>query len=275
MDTPIPRWLRAFFVIVVLQAFLVTPALFQPTLINIVEPWPASPLNARFIGALYTALGIAVLLCLRARAFRQVRLIVIGIAVATGSLLFITLYRLWLFGMGELALPNTFPVGWTLFYIIDPLVALYALWRFRGQDTPPAMPNPLGRLWAAEAVIFGALGLVLLLLPTLAVTLWPWAMTPPLSQLYSGHFITIAVVSAFAVREPRWDAVRIMVVTIMVLALLVLAVSIVHVDRFTSTASTVIWFAFFGVQAIGLGALLWRRRARRSPGAAVPRAGVS
>ena len=132
-----------------------------------------------------------------------------------------------------------------------------------------------GRVWVAEAVIFGALGLVLLLLPTLAVALWPWAMTPPLSQLYSGHFITLAVVSAFAVREPRWDAVRIMVVTIMVLAVLVLAVSIVHLDRFKPNPSTLIWFIFFGAQAIGLGALLWRRRARRSPGAAVPSAGVS
>ncbi|MFN8482529.1 MAG: hypothetical protein U0768_05745 [Anaerolineae bacterium] len=275
MDTPIPRWLRAFFVIVAVQAFLVTPALFQPTLINIVEPWPASPLNARFIGALYTALGIAVLLCLRARAFRQVRLVTIGIVVATGTLLLITFYRLWMFGMDELALKGQFPTMWTLFYIIDPLVALYALWRFRGQDRPPAMPNPLAWLWSAEAAIFGALGLLLLVLPDLAVSFWPWAMTAPLSQLYSGHFITLAVVSAFAVGEPRWDAVRIMVVTIMTLAMLVLAVSVVHFDRFKSNPSTVIWFVFFGAEAVGLGALLWRRRAHRSPGAAVPRTGVS
>ncbi|MFN8471686.1 MAG: hypothetical protein U0822_05790 [Anaerolineae bacterium] len=275
MDTSIPRWLRVFFVIVTAQAFLVTLALFQPTLINIVEPWPASPLNARFIGALYTALGIGVLLCIRARFFREVRLITIGIVVATATLLFITLYRLWAFGMGELALPDKFPVGWTLFYIIDPIVALYALWRFRSQDTAPAAANPLAWLWGAEAIIFGVVGLFLLFLPALAISLWPWAMTPPLAQLYSGHFITIAVVSAFAIREPRWDAVRIMVATIMVLALLVLAVSVVHFDRFKSNAWTVAWFIFFGAEAIGLGALLWRRRVRGSPGAAIPSTGVS
>ena len=275
MDVPIPRWLRAFFVIVAVQAFLVTLALFQPTLINIVEPWPASPLNARFIGALYTGLGIGVLFCLRTHWFREVRLITIGIGVATASLLFITLYRLSVFGMGELALPDKFPVGWTLFYIIDPLVVIYTLWRFRGQDTAPDAPNPLGWLWGTEAIIFGVLGLLLLLLPNLAISLWPWAMTSPLSQLYSGHFLTLAIVSAFAVREPRWEAVRIMVVTIMALALLILVASVIHFDRFKSNPSTWIWFAFFGLEAVGLGLLLWRRRVRRSPGAAVSSACVS
>ncbi len=274
MDAPIPRWLRAFFLVVAAQAFLVTLALFQPTLINIVEPWPASPLNARFIGALYTGLGIGVLLCLRTRWFREVRLIVVGIAVATATLLVITLYRLGVYGMGELAFPDQFPVGWTLFYIIDPLVVVYTLWRFRGQDTAPNTPNPLAWLWATEAVFLGALGLLLLLLPNLAISLWPWAMTSPLSQLYSGHFLTLAVVSALAVREPRWEAVRIMVITLMAIAFLILAVSVIHFDRFKSDLSTVIWFAFFGAQAIGLAVLLWRRRVRQSPGAAVSRAGV-
>ena len=274
MDAPIPRWLRAFFLIVTAQAFLVTLALFQPTLINIVEPWPASPLNARFIGALYTALGIGVLLCLRARWFREVRLVTIGIGVATATLLFITLYRLAMFGMGELAFPDKFPVGWTLFYIIDPLIVVYTLRRFRGKDTAPDTANPLALLWAAQAVIFGVVGLFLLFLPDLSMTLWPWAMTSPLSQLYSGHFLTLAILSALAVREPRWEAVRIMVVTLMVLAALVLLVSVIHFDRFKANASTWIWFVFFGAQAVGLAVLLWRRRVRPSPGAAVSTAGA-
>ena len=49
MDQPIPRWLRIFFLIVAAQAFLLFIALIQPSLINLVEPWPATPLNARFI----------------------------------------------------------------------------------------------------------------------------------------------------------------------------------------------------------------------------------
>ena len=57
-----PIWLRLFFLFVVLQALLVGSALIQPTLISLVMPWPASPLNARFIGALYIMGAISALL---------------------------------------------------------------------------------------------------------------------------------------------------------------------------------------------------------------------
>ncbi len=271
MDRPIPRWLRAFFLVVTVQAFLVTPALFQPSLINIVEPWPASPLNARFIGALYTALGIGVLLCLGARAFREVRLILIGIGVATGVLLVISLARLQAFGLGELAL-HQFPTMWILFYIIDPLVVVYTLWRFRDSDPAGGGRSDLWPLWTAEAALLGLVALVLLVAPPLAMRLWPWALTEPLSQLYSGHFLTLAFVCALAAREARWEGVRIVAVTLVVLSLLVLVVSVIHLDRFKPNASTIVWFALFGAEAVGLGLLLWRRGLRRAPSAPEPRA---
>ncbi len=63
MAQPLPWWLRAIFVLVAAQALLLVAAFIQPPLISLLVPWPASPLNARFIAAIYTALGLDVLLC--------------------------------------------------------------------------------------------------------------------------------------------------------------------------------------------------------------------
>ena len=263
MDSPLPRWLRIFFLIVALQAFLLFIALIQPSLINLVEPWPASPLNARFIAALYTALGMAVLLCSRARVFREVRIILAGVGLATAGLLVITLYRLAVFGFGELAYPDRFPVGWTLFYLLDPLVVAWTFWRWRGERVGAASSRMAG-FWLLQALILGVSGLVLLLTPPLAISLWPWALTPPLSQLYSGFFLTLAVCCWLASREAEWSGARLLTLALALLALLVLAVSGIHLDRFKPGLPTLIWFALFGAEALAF-ILVWLRHAARQP----------
>jgi len=83
MAQPLPWWLRAIFVLVAAQALLLIAALFQPPLVSLLVPWPASPLNARFIASMYTALGLGVLLCSMARSFREVRIVLFLICFAT------------------------------------------------------------------------------------------------------------------------------------------------------------------------------------------------
>ena len=83
MAQPLPWWLRAIFVLIAAQALLLVAAFFQPPLISLLVPWPASPLNARFIAAIYTALGLGVLLCSMARSFREVRIVLFGMMLVT------------------------------------------------------------------------------------------------------------------------------------------------------------------------------------------------
>ena len=78
------------------------------------------------------------------RNFLQVRIVLIGLGVATTVLFLFTLFRL-LFSPGEL--PAT-PVIWLLLYFIDPLLVVFALGRLGA--TEPAAPqanNPLSFLW--------------------------------------------------------------------------------------------------------------------------------
>lgn len=159
MDRPIPWWLRAIFVLVAAQALLLVAVFFQATLVSLLVPWPASPLNARFIASLYTALGIGVLMCSFSRTFREVRIVLFGIGFATGLLFLLTLYRMFLYP-GEL---DHFPVMWMLFYIVDPLLVAFSFWRLGSKDTAARGTNPLTSLWIVQAGIFEIVGLLLLL----------------------------------------------------------------------------------------------------------------
>jgi len=252
MAQPLPWWLRAIFVLVAAQALLLIAALFQPPLVSLLVPWPASPLNARFIASMYTALGLGVLLCSMARSFREVRIVLFGIGFATGLLFLLTLFRMIAYP-GEL---TKFPLFWMLFYLIDPILVVFSFWRLGGRDKAPSEPNPLALLWVIQAAILGGFGLLLLFLPEVAISIWPWVMTVQLSQLYSGFFLSLSVVSALAAREPRWEGVRVLAFIFAILAVLVLIISIVHIGRFKSDASTIIWFVFFGAEAVVFGGLL-------------------
>ena len=249
-----PWWVRAVLWLAAAQALLLLLALVQPSAVNLLVPWPASPLNARFIASLYVSLGVGVVLCSLAARFREMRIVLIGIATATTLLLFLTLLRMWLHP-GELA---TFPTFWLLFYVVDPLLVGLVFWRLGWGGTGPETARPPAALWLAQAVLFGAAGLVLLFLPDVARGLWPWAMTEPQSQLYSAFFLTLALTSLLASRETGWDGVRWLVLMIALLAVLVIAVSLLHLPRFTRAPATAVWLALFGAEALVFGGLFVR-----------------
>jgi len=255
----VPWWVRAVLWLAAAQALLLLLALVQPSAVSLLVPWPATPLNARFIASLYVSLGAGVVLCSLAPRFREMRIVLVGIATATTLLFFLTLLRMWLHP-GELA---RFPTFWLLFYLVDPLLVGLVFWRLGwggGAQATRAVARPPAALWVVQAVLFGAAGLVLLFLPGVARGLWPWTMTEPQSQLYSAFFITLALASLLATREPGWDGVRWLVLMIALLAVLVVAVSLLHLPRFTKApAATAVWLALFGAEALVFGGLFVRR----------------
>jgi peptidoglycan/LPS O-acetylase OafA/YrhL len=166
---------------------------------------------------------------------------------------------------GEL---DHFPYIWMLFYIVNPLLVAFSFWRLghrNGKDTAARGTNPLIPLWIVQAGIFGIVGLLLLLFPGIGVAFWPWHMTEPLSQLYSAFFLTLAIGNAMAVRESHREGIRWLAFILALLGLLVLIVSLMDFQRFKPGISTVIWFAFFGIEALVFsGLFLFGRRVRPS-----------
>jgi hypothetical protein len=248
-----PIWLRLFFLFVVFQALLVASALIQPAMITLVLPWEASPLNARFIAALYAMGAISALLCMLAGRYVEVRISLIEIGLVTGGLLLITIPH-----FGEFTSAN-FPYRWTVFYTIDPLVTGLILWRLRGRDPAPAGRSPFAPLFMAYAALLGVAGLILLALPTLAGSLWPWLLPPVLGQVYSVFFLTFAAGGLLAAGEPRWAGVRIYVQANLGMLLIISAVSLLHLGRFKPGLPTWAWFGLC-LAGVVVFAAAWLRR---------------
>lgn len=251
----LPRWLRAFFLLVTIQALVVAVGVVWPELIPRLMPWDASPLNARFIGALYAMGALSAGLCLLARSYGAVRITLLEIGLVTLLLLLITLPRL-----GEFAPPRPFPWGWLLSYMVDPLLAGWLLWQMRGADPAPAGRGSHAPLLAIYAALLGLVGLVLLAAPALAGRIWPWELPEVLGQLYSAFFLGMAICAGLAARDPRWSSARIYVIANLFALLLVLLVSLLHLGRFRPGLATWIWFACCIGGALAFGLALWRRR---------------
>lgn len=252
--------LRAAFVLVLLQALAVGSALVWPDLIAEVLPWPASPLNARFVASLYLMGAVSAALAALARRYVEVRITLIQIGVITGGLLLLTLPHLGEFNSGN------FPYRWVVLYTVDVIVVGAILWRLRGRDPAPAGQHPAAPILKAYAAVTALAGVVLLVAPDFAVSIWPWSLTPILAQVYSVFFLTFAIGAWLAARDHRPEAARISVIGNLVMLLLVLAVSLAYLDRFVAGPRTGLWLLVFTAGAAGLGVVLARgRRARVAP----------
>lgn len=263
----LPVWLRLIFLLVAVETLRVAVGLFAPSLVNGFLPWPASPLNARFIAALYGSVGAALLIAQAARSYREVRILLAGILTASSLILLVTVLRL----LRYPAEVRPFPGLWLAFYILDPLLTAAALLRLGWQAGGRGDGTAYGAAWTVAALAFGLVGLAAMLAPDFARSLWPWTMTQPQSQLYGAFFLAFAVASALAARETDWQAVRLLAVLMVVLAGLIVVSSLLHLGRFTQRASAAIWFAFFCIQLFAAALVLAREELRSVPNGSVRR----
>jgi hypothetical protein len=245
----VQRWLdwaiRGYLVFAAVQAFGIglTGLIFPP---EMQIPLRLTPLNFRFVGALYVAGGVGIALALFAPRREQTRLVCVCFGLATLLVLGLTLLH-WPDFMGD-ELPHR--QIWIFVYVADPLLALILvplgnLWPPR----PGARHALTAMLWV-EAAIFGALALTLLLAPELAAAYWPWALPPVAGQLYACFILTFAVGALLAARETEPRVIRDFVIASCSLCVLVLLASVQHLDRFKPAPESLAWFALFGLGAL-------------------------
>lgn len=198
---------------------------------------------------LSVAAAIGLLLAALSKRRSQARLFILAFGSTTALTLVVTVLH-WSYFMAD-PLPNR-PV-WILDYVLDPvfglaLVPAAGLW-------PPrqATRHPLTLLFRIEALVFGALGLVLLLLPNLAIAYWPWLLPPELGQFYGCLILTFALGGGLASRESEPRAIRDFLTASTSLCMLVLVMSAVDVDGFRTGPMTAIWFAALALGAVAFG----------------------
>ncbi len=253
---PMPWWIRAYLGFAAFQGVGIgLTGLLAPAEMQI--PLRISPLNTRFVAALYIAGGVGVLWAAFARRRAETRLFVIGFGLATAMILALTVLH-WSEFMAD-ELPHR-PV-WIFDYVVDPLLAVLIVPAAGLWPSGHGSRHRLTPLLIVQAALFGALGLALLLVPNTIAGAWPWALPPLLGQLYACFFLTFAVSAALAARETEARAIRAFAGSTLTLMVLVLVASFLHLDRFKAEPVTWLWFGAFGLGTCAFGVALLTERA--------------
>ena len=149
-------------------------------------PWPLTPFNLRFLGALYSAALLAAFIQARVGRWAPARTVTLMIFVFTLVVTVCSFMHLDRFDFGKAQVWI-----WFLLYVGVCLNAGLHLWLYR--RLPLAGQPPRSRtVLLVCAGILGVYGLALLLVPDLAARLWPWKIDRFHAQLYSVSFLTPA-----------------------------------------------------------------------------------
>lgn len=217
---------------------------FIPEHVDKAIPWLVPPLHARFIGAIYLAGTVILGRSMLARTFDEVRATTIAVSIWTGSLFIISLFYFSEFDFSR------GPVWfWFAAYIAYPIIGAWFAWTNRDAwDTSPS-PDLAGwirTILLVEGVFLTALALALLFVPDFMLTLWPWAVTRLLIQIYSGPFLAFGITMLLLSRERTWHAIRIVVIGVFTLAFGTLLASSLHLSLFSfASPSAWVWFGGF------------------------------
>ena len=243
---------------------------FYPRHVDWALPWLVPALHSRFLGAMYLSGFVFMSGAALSRSWYQVRVVVPMCAVWTGLLLLVSLLYLPEFDWRKPQVPVWFGA-----YTLFPAGCLIVAW-LRRRDRSPGpggpVPGPLRLYLRVQGAVVLTLGLALLFFPAAVATVWPWAVTLLLAQLYSAPFSSYGLGALLAAREPTLSGVRLYLLGTLAFGAGVLLASAQHLALFSSAhASDWLWFGAFGVATVALGAgayFAFRPPPRGAPGRA-------
>ena len=159
------------------------------------------PLTAATLGAFYWAAFVLILIAARSKTWARARPAVYPVAVIAVLLLAITLIHVDRFDLDSL-----FGVFWVVAYAVVPVLLAWALVEqreIRGEDPgePLQLPKPLRQMLIVEGAVMLAVGALLLVAPSPADDVWPWALSPLTSRAIGSFLIGIGLAALIAVRE--------------------------------------------------------------------------
>jgi len=231
---------------------------FAPGITRPLWPWQIGAYSGFFWGAICLSALSAVGLLLYYAHWWPARLVLPMTVVFGGSVLIVSLLNLQRFYFDHWTTWVWFGLNLAL-----PLMLGEYLWRHREQPPPEAYPTPeaWSRLLQVLALVLGAYGMALFLLPALFGAFWPWPVDSFNGQLYSVVFTTAAV---GAIGLCRWAAPveRLALgVSYTILGLFALF-SVVMADATQprvawDTLGVWVWMAIFGVLFLVGLALIW------------------
>jgi hypothetical protein len=270
---PEVRWISAVVVVVLLIAAVML--YFFPDKTTELFAWTIRPtMSALIMGAGYGAGAYYFARVFLGPKWHRVGLYFPAIATFT-SVLGIATILYW----DKFDGPSVSFYAWVLLYWSTPFL-LPILW-LRNRRTDPGTPDPndvvVPRPVRIATGIAGAglLGVaaMLILLPAVAIDVWPWPLTPATSLSIGGWLSAPGVFYILAMFEPRWSAWRIVLQHQLLAVGLILLAAIRAWGEFdTHKPST--WLFVVGMSGfwLGIATLLLTMDPRRARGAAQRRA---
>jgi hypothetical protein len=245
---PAPWWLRAYLLVGAAQGLAIgVTGIADPTHV-VGFPLAATPLNTRFVAAFYLAGAAGLAASAAAGRAVDARIFVCGFVAVTALLLGATVWYWSTYTAGGV------PYPWVGSYVVEPVAGLAVLRVLRLGRPAEARRHGLSGVYAAQAVIFAAVGAVLVASPHLAARMWPWALTPVLARTYAAIFLAFALGAALAAGEARRQAVRPFALASLVLAAATAIVSAVHHAKLDGGPSTWVFCAALAAGVAGFAA---------------------
>jgi hypothetical protein len=178
----LPESFRVFTVLVGVIVLAGASLLPAPGFVGPSWPWIAPEFNLRFVGAAYLPGLLSLITILALNRWSPARLVTwMGLVFSLIALLVSFIY------FDRFDFSRTGVWAWFGVYIFSSVVFILVLWRFR--ETPhPAKPIEDSRIrlfYLAQVVIFGLLGLALLLFPQMTTARWPYPVDDFHGRLYS------------------------------------------------------------------------------------------
>jgi hypothetical protein len=224
---------------------------FRPVEIMSAIPLSVLPLHARFLGAMYLAGAVLMLLGMIARRWSEVRVITLMLALWTGAIGIISVLHVAAF---DWSLRTTW--FWFVAYIAYPLIGLWIAWCQHGEaaaDPGCALSSLLRMYLSVQGMIAVALALALLLAPRFMTTVWPWPTSTLLTQIYGAPFLSFGLGSLYASRQDTWREVLIAALGTLVFCIGALVASVIHANLFNPhTLSAWCWFGGFAANSLAL-----------------------
>ena len=190
-NASVPVFLRIVTIVecVVVAAAAIT-LFFFPAIAKNIWVWDVPPFNARYVGAIYfAALLPLIIFALVARwsPGRVVLWMIFAFTTAIGVVMFMYIPKFEWTRLGT-------PIFWLL-YIFLPFNSIFFLYKLRdwrvsdSEKTSPLIFN----LLLAVTVLCGLYGLGLLLIPETVTAFWPWKIDDFHGRIYAATFLTPAM----------------------------------------------------------------------------------
>jgi hypothetical protein len=229
--------------------------------------------TATIMGAFYWTACSLSFISWRRQPWVRARVGVLGVTIFLWATLFTTVLHLDKFHFSGGATGQAAAWAWLIIYVVDPVlvtIALFLQWRTPGLDPPRSrlLPGAYRIALMVSAVVFTALGSLMLFAPSVIIDVASMPLTPLTSRAIGSWVLAMGVIFATMAWENDLDRIRPAAIASLVLPVLLVIGMVRYWDQFTWSGSNFAYPALIALVAT-LGAVGMLTKGQRSTGATV------